>query len=198
MLKTSEKKRCEIMAVKEIIASVAISILILAPTTYFVLPLLYPDMKDGGTVQFAYEEFDDRAFILDDVDTFELINQTTLSITTSGKSFLSLLYAMPAVFSIVDTMTGAIQIEIALTVSGAGNRTTKVAYYRQLSTPGSYSEIPADVTITYVTGELSAGTYTISVYWKSIWPSSGANSLITNNPPNFDYARSLTVEEIRT
>ena len=135
---------------------------------------------------------------MDDVDTFELINQTTLSITTSGKSFLSLLYAMPAVFSIVDTMTGAIQIEIALTVSGAGNRTTKVAYYRQLATPGSYSEIPADVTITYVTGELSAGTYTISVYWKSIWPSSGANSLITNNPPNFDYARSLTVEEIRT
>lgn len=179
------------------VAGVAISILILAPTTYFVLPLLYPDMKDGGTIQFVYEEFDDRSFIWDDADTFEMINQTTLSIITSGKSFLSILYTMPAVFSITEDFAGAIQIEIALTVSGIGNRTTKAAYYRQLATPGSYSEIPSSITINFVTSELSAGTYVISVYWRSMWDPPGANSLITNNPPNFNYVRSITAEEIR-
>ncbi|MHA1200543.1 MAG: hypothetical protein ACTSQF_14580, partial [Candidatus Heimdallarchaeaceae archaeon] len=85
------------MAAKEIAISVAISILILAPTTYFVLPLLYPDMKDGGTVQFVYKEFDDRAYITDAIADFELVNQTTLSITTKGNSLLSILYVMPAV-----------------------------------------------------------------------------------------------------
>ena len=194
---TSYIRRSEKMVVKEMIAGAALSILILAPTTYFVLPLLYPDMKDGGTIQFVYEEFDDRSFIYDSTSTFELVNQTTLTITTSGKSFLSILYVMPAVISITEDMSGALQFEVSLVVSSVGNKTIKVAYFRQLATPGSYSEIPAEVVINYVTESLDEGTYTIGVYWRSVWDPTGGSSLITNNPPNFSYNRSLQVEEIR-
>ncbi len=39
----------------------------MAPVAYFVLPLLYPSMKDEtGVVQSVYEEFDDVAYIEDD------------------------------------------------------------------------------------------------------------------------------------
>ncbi len=184
------------MAAKEIIASVAISILVLAPTAFFVLPLVYPDMKDGGTVQYVYEEFDDRAFIVDSDDTFELINQTTLSVTTKGKSLLSILLVMPAVLTLSDLLVGGLQFEIALTVSGVGNRTSKVAYYAAAPS-GIYQEIPASISLTYVTEELTAGTYIISVYGKSLYDLPGSSALIFNNPPNFDYIRSISVEEIR-
>lgn len=184
------------MAVKEIIASVAISILILAPTTFFVLPLLYPDMKDGGTIQFVYEEFDSLAFCPDSVDDYELINQTTLTISTQGKSLLSIRFVMQAILAMGNTMVGALQFEIALTVSGVGNRTLKVAYYQHFST-GVYHEIPADVTIDFATDVLAQGTYIIGVYWKSTYDTTGINYMIAYNPPNFLNTRSLQVEEIR-
>ncbi|MHA1203167.1 MAG: hypothetical protein ACTSQ4_11700, partial [Candidatus Heimdallarchaeaceae archaeon] len=114
-----------------------------------------------------------------------------------GNSLRAIRYVMPAVLTVVDVSAGPLQLGVALTVSGVGNRTHKVAYYRQLATPGSYEEVPASISINYVTAELPAGTYVISVYWRSIWDSAGSNALIANNPPNFDYIRSLTVEEIR-
>ncbi len=184
------------MSAKIFFASVIVSLLIMAPIAYFVLPVLYPDMKDGGTVQFVYKEFDDRTYLPDNVLDFELINQTTLTITTLGNSFLSILFVMQTVITMSNDMDGALQFEISLVVSGVGNRTIKVAYFRQGPT-GNYSEVPADVTISYVTDTLVAGNYTISVYWRSVWDAVGGNNLIGYNAPNFAYNRSIQVEEIR-
>jgi len=184
------------MAAKEIIASVAISILILAPTTFFVLPLVYPNMKDGGTVQFVYEEFDSTAWIPDSQTDYERINQTTLSITTKGNSILSIRFVMQAVLSLQPTLAGSLQFDIALVVSGIGNRTLKVAYYRQ-NPVAATQEFPADVTIDFATPELVKSIYTISVYWKSTYDATGIGYLLSTNPPNLNNTRSLLIEEIR-
>ena len=185
------------MSAKIFFASVIVSLLIMAPLAYFVLPVLYPDMKDGGTVQLVYQEFNATAYILDSTNDFELINQTSLTISTQGESQLSILYVMQCVLSLGYNMYGAVHYEIALVVSGVGNRTLKVAYYHQYDT-GNYTEIPADVTINYVTGTLAAGNYTIGVYWRSVYDAVGGNSLIAHTTPNYEYVRTLQIEEIRT
>jgi hypothetical protein len=153
-------------------------------------------MSDGGLIQFVYEEFDDPAYIDDAITDFEMINQTALTITTKGNSFLSIRFVMQAVISVLPTFVGPLQIEIALVVSGIGNRTLKVAYY--LHSPlGEYHEQPADVTIDYVTNELTRADYTVSVWWKSTVDSTGVAYLLAHNPPNLNNSRSLLVEEIR-
>ena len=184
------------MSAKVFFASVFVALAIMAPVTYFVLPLLYPGMNDeSGVIQSVYEEFDDTAFIVDAVNTFELINQTELTVTTKGGSFLTILFAMQTVLGIDPAATGALQFEIAVVVETVGNNTIKVAHFN--SAPyGTYREIPADVTINYVTETLTAGNYTVSVYWKATYDIGGVNYMIGNNPPNYDYSRTLWIQEM--
>lgn len=184
------------MSGKIFFASVIASLLIMAPVTYFVLPLLYPGMKEeSGVVQSIYREFDETAYISDSTDVFELVNSTAMVVSTQGGSFLSILLTMPCVMTLDPVMTGTFQIEIALVVGSVGNRTNKVAFYRQ-SPLGSYSEYPVDVTLNYVTDNIAAGNYTIFVHWRVLYDIGGLNYLIANNPPNYDYVRSLFVQEI--
>ncbi len=183
------------MAAKDIIASVVIAILILAPTTYFVLPILYPNMKTG-VINSVYEEFDDLAYIADSVTTYELVNQTQLVFATKGGSSLNILFVMQTAIVIDGTMLGALQIDVALVVQGEGNRTLRVAYYAGVPS-GIYTEIPADVTINYQTSALVAGTYTIGVYWKFNVDAVGTNYMIAYNPPNYEFTRSLLIQEIK-
>ena len=73
---------------------------------------------------------------------------------------------MQAVVTISSSMVGALQFYVSLVIEGVGNRTMMVAYY-DTTAPGSYREIPVDITINYSTGILTAGTYTVGIYWRS-------------------------------
>ncbi|MHA1420058.1 MAG: hypothetical protein ACTSYH_10780 [Candidatus Heimdallarchaeaceae archaeon] len=184
------------MSAKVFFASVFVSLVIMAPVAFFVLPLFYPSMKDEtGVIQSVYEEFDDVAYIEDDTVIYELINQTELVISTQGHSKLAILFTMQSVISISSTMVGALSFEVALVVEGIGNKTLKQMVYQQVPF-GSYREIPTAVTINYVTGKLAAGNYTIGVYWKSIYPKADINYLIGYTVPNFAFPRSIWVQEI--
>ena len=94
-------------------------------------------------------------------------------------------------------MVGALSFEVALVVEGIGNKTLKQMVYQQVPF-GSSREIPAAVTINYVTGNLAAGNYTIGVYWKSIYAKADTNYLIGYTVPNFAFPRSIWVQEIIT
>lgn len=186
------------MSAKVFFASVFVSLVIMAPVAYFVLPLFYPSMKDEtGVIQSVYEEFDDVAYIEDSVVIYELINQTELVISTQGGSALAILFTMQAVITISSAMVGALSFEVALVVEGIGNRTLKEMVY-QMVPFGSYREIPTAVTINYVTDKLAAGNYTIGVYWKSQYTHVDTNYLIGYTSPNFMYPRSIWVQEIIT
>ena len=85
------------MTAKTIIASVFITIIIISPVVYFVLPLLYPGMKEGGTgecvlLQSVIGTFSSQAVLFDENLTSTLIPDTELTITTQGNSYLAITF----------------------------------------------------------------------------------------------------------
>ncbi|MHA1521290.1 MAG: hypothetical protein ACTSRK_13985, partial [Promethearchaeota archaeon] len=81
---------------------------------------------------------------------------------------------------------------ISLDVAGVGNRTTSIIYFIQV-TYGSNIEMTENVHISFETEILPAGTYTISLFWKSTHTVIGGT---TNLVAIGDYPRSLYVQEI--
>ena len=190
------------MSAKIYLASVLTSILILAPLTYFVLPLLYPNMKDteendgvGIVLQTIYEEFESSTYVGDDTDKYQLIDQTAVSITTQGDSILAILFTMQALMSISSSMVGTLKFEISLKVEGMENRTIGILY-TDSTNPGTFRQIPFDISINYVTTSLIAGNYTIGVYWRSVFDLGGTNTILGYNTPHLEYPRSLWVQEM--
>ena len=185
------------MSAKVFLGSVLVSLVIMAPLAYFILPMLYPNMDtDRGVLQSVYEEFDSEAWIADSTVAYELINDTELIITTQGDSSLAVLFSMQAVLSLDDTMVGALQFNISLVVQGVGSKEIRIAHYTG-SPIGSYREIPVDATINYVTGVLPAGNYSVSVRWSSRFDLTGNNYLIAYTEPNYMFPRTLWVQEMR-
>lgn len=190
------------MSTKIFLASVIVSLLIMAPLSYFVLPLLYPNMKDtdsddtGIVLQIIYEEFDTVTYVEDDTDKYTHMDQTEVSITTQGDSLLAILFTMQAIMHITSLMVGVLKFEISLRVEGIGNRTICIIY-TDTTNPGSIRQIPLEISINYVTISLIAGNYTIGVYWRSVFDLGGPNSIIGYNTPDVEYPRSLWVQEMR-
>ncbi|MHA1347961.1 MAG: hypothetical protein ACTSYH_10775 [Candidatus Heimdallarchaeaceae archaeon] len=52
------------------------------------------------------------------------------------------------------------------------------------------------MTINYVTDTISAGNYTIGVYWRCKYNVGGSNFLIAYNPPNYMYSRTSWIQEM--
>lgn len=51
---------------------------------------------------------------------------------------------------------------------------------------------------TLVSAPLSAGKYTVSVYWKSEIDAAGTNSLsVAHNPPVYNYTCTLYLQELK-
>lgn len=191
------------MSTKVFLASVLVSLVIMAPLAYFILPMLYPNMKgietdedEGIVIQSIYEEFETVAYIEDYTLKYELIDATEVTITTQGESFLAILFTMQAIMTISSLMVGSLLFDISLAVEGVGNRTLK-AVYTDVTNPGSIRQIPVDVTINFVTNSLIAGNYTVGVYWRSETNQGGASSLVGYNVADYMFPRSLWVQEMK-
>ncbi|MCG3227513.1 MAG: hypothetical protein H7645_11395 [Candidatus Heimdallarchaeota archaeon] len=191
------------MSTKVFLASVLVSLVIMAPLAYFILPMLYPNMKgietdedEGIVLQSIYEEFETVAYIEDYTLKYELIDATEVTITTQGESFLAILFTMQAIMTISSLMVGSLAFDISLAVEGVGNRTLKVVY-TDVTNPGSIRQMPVDVTINFVTNSLIAGNYTVGVYWRSETNQGGASSLVGYNVADYMFPRSLWVQEMK-
>ncbi len=186
------------MSAKIFFASVLTSILILAPVTYFVLPVLYPNMKQGVVIQSTYVNFDTEAYIYDDELTYKMMDETTYTITTQGDSSLIVLFTADGIMTLDTVFTQKSAYHIALVISGEGNRTIYVDWFEG-TTPaaGTIRQLTYDITINFATGSLIAGDYTISVYWKSNFDATGTyNSLSVNHNNSYEYDRSFWIQEV--
>ena len=185
------------MSAKIFFASVITSILILAPVTYFVLPILYPNMTNeinGVVLQSEYVVISTAAYITDDELTFQKMDDTNCSITTQGDSSLTIQFSAVAMMSLTNTFSLMNVYTIVLVVNGVGNKTNMHVYYNE-DPPGFYRQYTFDLNIYFDTGILEAGTYKIGIYWKSEWDDTGLNSLSVNHS-GFRYNRSFLVQEI--
>ncbi len=90
------------------------------------------------------------------------------------------------------TFSGYTKYNITLDISGDINRTT--AIYSGIDVAlGTDWEIPCNTHISFETGILPVGTYTISIYWSSaVAPSAGWSQLFILD----EYPRSIYVQEI--
>ena len=184
------------MSTKVFFASVIVSILILAPVTYFVLPILYPGMN-GVLIQSQYVEFTTEAYIFDDsIVEYVLMPDTQTNITTQGDSSLVVLFSAVGILTLSSTFVLKNTYSISLVISGVGNRTILVAYYDGGPVYGDYRQLTYDITVNFATGTLTAGTYIISLYWISNYEDTGMNSLSLNHNGTYEYDRSLWIQEI--
>lgn len=191
------------MSAKIYLASVLTSILILAPVTYFVLPILYPNMTmyiddddvNGVVLQSEYFVFDSEARILDNELSFKMMNGTTCLIQTQGNSSLTILFSTVAVMSLNSAWTEKSEYIIDLVIEGVGSKAILHAFHDDGPVHGAYRVITYDITINLDTGILIAGTYNISVFWRSTVDAVGTNSFYIYDPGN-DYLRSLWIQEI--
>ncbi len=186
------------MSAKIFFASVITSILILAPVTYFVLPLLYPNMNNdvnGIVLQSEYFVFDSEARIFDNELTYKMMNATTCLIETQGNSSLTILFSAVAVMSLNSAWTEKSEYIINLVIEGIGDKAILHAFHDAGPVHGAYRIITYDITISFDTGILTAGTYNITVYWRSTVDAVGTNSFYIYDPGN-DHIRSLLIQEI--
>ncbi len=190
------------MSAKVFVGSVLVSILILAPATYFLMPILYPNMKNDVTdevtgilLQSKYFVFDSEARISDHELTFIMMNGTTCLIQTQGNSSLTILFSTVAVMSLNSAWREKAEYIIDLVIEGVGNKAILHAFHDDGPAHGAYRVLTYDVTISLDTGILTAGTYNISVYWRSTVDGIGTNSFYIYDPTN-NYLRSLLIQEI--
>ncbi|MHA1954355.1 MAG: hypothetical protein ACW96U_10455 [Candidatus Heimdallarchaeaceae archaeon] len=190
------------MSAKVFIGSVLVSILILAPATYFLMPILYPGMINdvsndvtGILLQSEYYVFDSESKIYDNELSFKLMNGTTCLIQTQGNSSLTILFSTVAVMSLNSAWTEKSEYIIDLVIEGVESKAVLHAFHDDGPVHGAYRVITYDITINLDTGILTAGTYNISVFWRSTVDAVGTNSFYIYDPGN-DYLRSLWIQEI--
>ncbi|MHA1720441.1 MAG: hypothetical protein ACTSWX_02160 [Promethearchaeota archaeon] len=198
-------------AIRTILASVFITLILSGVGMYFGMPLLFPNLnadlneyKDecnciyedrGNLLQIKSVEVNTVDYINDFNLTYTKIPGMELDITTNGNS--SLYVTLEGLFFLYmdSSFAGFTGYNISLVVSGIGNRTTIISYYTQVG-PSSFFHQSHNIFITYETGIISAGNYTISAYWRSIYDTPGSITSLTTEVQNtYHSARKIFVQE---
>ena len=188
-----------------IIGSVLISIIAVAGITYFALPYFYSylpipnqntNQNKNTVLQTIYQEYTTSDQINDTNINYTLMSNIGNSITINVSSRIYVTFESPSILTLDPTYTGGfVMFAIALNVEGVGNNTSFVAYYDSGTATGNTQQISQDITINYMTSALSAGTYNIDLYWKSVQDVTGNNYLkLYSNYVNV--TQSLMIQEI--
>ena len=186
-----------------ILASVFITLILAGAGMYFGMPLIFPNLNadldndvGGNLLQTKSVEVNTVDYISDFNLTYTKMPGMELDITTSGNS--SLYVSLEGLFFLRmdDLFSGFTGYNISLVVSGVGNRTTMIYYYIQTS-PSAFVDQAHNIYITFDTGIISAGDYTISVYWRSIFDVFGGSitSLMTEIQMAYHCPRKIYVQE---
>ena len=184
-----------------IFVSALISMILVAGAGYFVLPLIYPNINEENIVlQSKNIDVSTQVTLYDEDLDFVKINDTELSITTQGNSSLSVLFTMTTLMGISLNFVGHLYFEIVIVISGVGNKTIPVKYYR--SSSGIDEQHTEHIAINYNTGVISNGTYTIEAFWRSLESNAFYNylrSYVWSSGDGFykNYTRTLWAQELR-
>lgn len=180
-----------------IIGSVIISAALMGGFIYFILPMIFPSVEERNLViQTKYGEWDTESYIYDDELTWTKMDDTELDITVQENSQIYATFSTMALLWLEPTFTSKCSILISLVVEGLMNQTFLVLYYDGNPSYPYYRELTYNLHINLVTPILSAGTYTISVYWKSTFDGPGDNGLSVAHSPNYNYTRTIFLEEL--
>ena len=186
-----------------IMGSVLITLILVTAGCYFVLPLVFPNLKaenenenENIVLQSNLVEINDDAFMNDTIKDFELMNGTRTSITIENDSRIAASFSGTFILNIDLTMTGSAWFEISLVIEGVSNSTSPIVYYRG-STSTDFEVFSHSVNINLMSNELNSGTYNIAVYWRSLVDPPGNNRLTNIGSSNFVCPRTLWVQELR-
>lgn len=155
----------------------------------------YIDVDVGNLLQTKSVEVNTVDYINDFDLTYTKMPGMELNITTSGNS--SLYVSLEGLFFLgMDNLfSGFTGYNISLVVSGIGNRTTMIYYYIQTSL-SAFVYQSHNIYMTFDTGIISSGDYTISVYWRSVFDNPGAITTLTTEVQNaYHCPRKIYVQE---
>ncbi|MHA2086931.1 MAG: hypothetical protein ACW972_01555 [Promethearchaeota archaeon] len=185
-----------------IIASILLSVMITGGLSFFVLPIIYPNMiqtpsfeDEGIVLQSVYAEFNTSAIIAYDNITFQKIPDTEASITIQENSTISVTFNAIFMLILNSSYSGSCVYNISLVVNGYGNQTYTIAY---LKDGIGQRVIPINLYVTFITSPLSAGPYLVEVYLKSYIGINNDHSLALNKVMGqyFENPRSLLLLEL--
>ncbi|MEX2681117.1 MAG: hypothetical protein Q6373_005925 [Candidatus Sigynarchaeota archaeon] len=175
-----------------LVASIAISFLL----GYFVIPMLPARVIPSGTIrQTRVVTSQTLAYLTDSSTTYSAIPDMSLEITIADKSSVQAVLSSGITIYLNETFSGITLYNIALVITGVGNRTVAVEYisYKPIS---SSIKIAESFYLDYHAGPLAAGTYLVTAYWKSLVAPTTGYTQISMTTNVYNYTRSLTVCEI--
>ncbi len=189
-----------------ILGSVFITLLLVAVGGFFGLPILYPNLNadldnyiedgdltdEGILLQTKYFEVQTNFAIGDTEFDAIKIPDTEVNITTTGNSKLSVAFEGAFYLLLSSAFEGYAVYNITLDIAGVDQRATRIEFFEEISS-GSACQIPCNLHISFETGILPAGTYEISVYWKSIVSPAAGTSNLCGVP---GAPRSIYIQEI--
>jgi hypothetical protein len=126
-----------------------------------------------GVVQTKSVSTTDEAYIFSNQNTaYTVINGTELTITTRGGSLLDVQFTAEGFITLDPLFSGLADWWVSLLVASpsktiVGNVTNLVDYYNEAPDSGYYVQIPVGLSIQLITGTLPAGSYNVTVQWKS-------------------------------
>lgn len=157
------------------------------------MPIFLPGMQ-SILLQSKYIETSSTASIGDTQTTYQKIPDTELIITTQGNSRLLATFTGEGSLTVDGSLVGAVNFYVAIVIEGVSNRTMRIHFYDGIGY-GAIREFAISLYNTYQTSYLPAGTYTVSVYWKSGADVTGTNSLNLSSLVG-NRTRGLLVQEL--
>jgi hypothetical protein len=185
--------------VGSVIGSVILSVVLTSALIYFMAPVFLPTSTERDVVlQYQYGEWNSPAYIYDDDLVYEKMNDTEITITIEQDSRLFVEFSAIALLALDSTFAVRSSYNVSLVVAGVTNRTMMVLYYYGGPSIGQFRELTYNLHMNLVTQPLPAGTYTIEVFWKSTFDTTGTlNSLSVAHAPTYVYPRTLFVQELK-
>ncbi len=183
-----------------VLLSMVLTLTLTGVGIYFGLPLLYPkiETEEGLVVEVQVLALDTYAAISDDYDVwnYHLIPSTNLTITVEENARLLTRFSALGFLTYSGGFINHTIFDIKLTVDGVGDKITSVRYFLQ-SAATDYVQLTQTIYVEYFTPALTAGTYNVSVYWRSRWNPTGSTQLSLSHSAVYNHTRTLVVEEIR-
>lgn len=203
------------MSSKDILASTIVSVILVSAVGYAALPVLFPSLQStsqnnsstpstdvdtdlGKVIQFKHIETSSLASINDDQNSAYIqVPNTTLSITVSANSVLDIVFTTPFLFGVGPGANNErFSFNVSVVLVGIGNQTISLSSFNSGST-SSYYEYSSTMYIHYISSKLSAGTYTISVFYISNFKDVANLAYLTMSYGVFNQTRSLSAMELR-
>jgi hypothetical protein len=134
---------------------------------------------DGIILQSIYTEFDTPGNISDADLVFQKIPDTEASITVKENSRISVTFNAIFMIFIDSSLTLTTAYNLSIVVQGYGNKSFTILYYQRSTTASKL--LLYNFHDTFITDPLTAGTYKVELFWKSVVDPAGDNYLVLND-----------------